>query len=377
MGTLPGRVLVDLPNWLGDLVLAMPALERLVAGNRRGETWALAPEAHLPLLCLAGARPIARPARSGYAWARRRLRGQFDVVLTLRHSTRAKLLLAGTGARLRLASEGRGAAALGLSTFAVARSFHQRHDLDAALARLGLDAASDRPFVLALPSDLRRGGARQRTLLADGAPLVALLPGSRSAAKRYPWQSYAAVARRLAGCGVAAVVVVGPGEEWLAAELGARCGARVVPTTWPLDGTAGLLAACDAAVGNDSGLTHLAALVGCPTLALFGPTDARRTAPVGPARVLGWRVVTPRDGRVSLDPSTVAAAVVDLAGDRIRGAANGEPRDDVGAPLGPARPAAPRLRSGDWTDEVGPIAGDTPALAPPDRSRYHPARVGR
>ena len=49
---------------------------------------------------------------------------------------------------------------------------------------------------------------------------------------------------------------------------------------------AAVLAACGAAVGNDSGLTHLASVVGCPTVALFGPTDPARTAPVGRAVVL-------------------------------------------------------------------------------------------
>jgi ADP-heptose:LPS heptosyltransferase len=39
-------------------------------------------------------------------------------------------------------------------------------------------------------------------------------------------------------------------------------------------------------VGNDSGLAHLAAVVGCPTAALFGPTDPARTAPVGSTVVL-------------------------------------------------------------------------------------------
>jgi ADP-heptose:LPS heptosyltransferase len=283
---VPSRVLVDLPNWLGDLVHTFPALATLRRGNPGGETWALLPAAHAPLARLFGIAVVERPPGAGFLFGRT-LRGRFDVALTARHSTRAKLLLAGTGAPLRLASRGRGASALGLRAFPVVRSHHQRHDLDAALNTLGLPAVGVEPFLLPLPSGLAALGRRHRWLLADGAPAVAILPATRSSnGKRYPLARFGEVIAALARAGVTAVVVVGPGEEGVAAALAGRGGARVAPTAWPLEETAALLAACDAAVGNDSGLTHLAAAVGCPTVALFGPTEPARTAPVGSALVL-------------------------------------------------------------------------------------------
>jgi ADP-heptose:LPS heptosyltransferase len=49
-----------------------------------------------------------------------------------------------------------------------------------------------------------------------------------------------------------------------------------------------MLARCAAFIGNDSGITHLAAAVGAPTLAVFGPTDPALWAPRGKAvRVVG------------------------------------------------------------------------------------------
>ncbi len=311
MSALPARVLVDLPNWLGDFVHALPALAALRNANRRGETVALLPAAYVPLARLLGVTAIARPMGVGFAWARRRLRHRFDVTVTARHSTRAKLLLAGTGASVRLASRGRGAAALGLATFEVVRSRHQRHDLDMALARLGLPGAASSPFRLPLPDRLRRQGLRQRALLGDMPGMVALLPATRGlVAKRYPTGHFVAVARALAAEGIVPVVVVGPGEEGVAAALVAEAGARVAPTAWALDEIAALLAACDAAVGNDSGLTHLAAVVGCPTVALFGPTAPARTAPVGGAVIL--RAPDPGaaagGGLGGLDPAAVVAA---------------------------------------------------------------------
>jgi hypothetical protein len=51
---------------------------------------------------------------------------------------------------------------------------------------------------------------------------------------------------------------------------------------WPRVKIAGLLSLAGVMVGNDSGPTHLAAAVGCPTVAVFGPTDPLVWAPVGP-----------------------------------------------------------------------------------------------
>jgi len=315
VGSLPARVLVDLPNWLGDLVHALPALVSLRRGNHGGETWALGPSGHAPLVRLLGVEVIERPARVGFRFGRR-LRGRFDVVVTARHSTRAKLLLAGIGAPLRLASRGRGAAALGLATFGVVRSRHQRHDLDGALLALAVPAPGDDRFLLPLPADLVALGARHRWLLGDGSPVVAMLPATRGGnGKQYPLERYEAVARELVRAGAAVVVIVGPGEEALAAQLAASSGARVAPTAWPLGETAALLAACNAAVGNDSGLTHLAAVVGCPTVALFGPTEPARTAPVGPAVIVRALALAGAGGPRSLDsvsPAEVVGAVEEL-----------------------------------------------------------------
>jgi len=348
MAALPARLLVDLPNWLGDFVHALPALAALKDANRGGATAVLLPASHAPLARLLGVVVVERPQGAGLTWARRRLAGRFDIALTARHSSRAKLLLAGTGARLCLASRGRGAAALGLTTFEVARGEHQRHDLDGALGLLGLPPVPPAPFRLRLPEALVRQGVLQRALLADLPRMVAFLPATRSCErKRYPIARITRVAARLAEEGITPVAVVGPGEEWMAEPLVDGAGARIAPTAWPLPEIAALLAACDAAVGNDSGLTHLAAVVGCPTVALFGPTDPARTAPVGGARVV--RPAGYGTGPWSLDAldpadvvANVRAAVASRAG--AARAAEGE------VAWGVALEAAQRY---DWAQRVG------------------------
>jgi ADP-heptose:LPS heptosyltransferase len=305
----------------------------------------LLPAGHAPLAHLLGLEVVERPTGAGFRFGRR-LRGRLDVAVTARHSTRAKLLLAGTGAPLRLASRGRGAAALGLATFPVVCSRHQRHDLDGALLALSVPAPGDDRFLLPLPADLAALGARHRRLLGDGSPVVAMLPATRGGnGKQYPLERYEVVARELVRAGAAVVVIVGPGEEALAAHLAGSSGARVAPTAWPLGETAALLAACDAALGNDSGLTHLAAVVGCPTVALFGPTEPARTAPVGPAVIVQAPSPVGAGGPRSLadlPPADVVGAVQELlARPGERAAATGVP---LGHPADARRHSSPRPR---------------------------------
>jgi len=310
----PVRLLVDLPNWVGDFVHALPAVQGLLAANRGGRTCLLVPEGHAEIARATGAEVLARPPRAGLRWARATLSGQFDVALSARHSLRAKLLLAGCAAPVRLASRGRGAALVGLHTFPVDRARHQRHDLDGALRSLGLPAIHAVPVRLPLSRRLRREGQELRRSVAGPGAVVALLPGSHGMAeKRYPSERWAAVARELVQRGARTVIVPGPGEEELGSLIAWAGGARLAPAVWPLAVVAAFLAACDGAAGNDSGLTHLAAVVGCPTVAVFGPTDPERTAPVGGATIVRGHgagdplVVWPR-------PATVAAALLAAVG---------------------------------------------------------------
>jgi ADP-heptose:LPS heptosyltransferase len=310
MHQLPARVLVDLPNWLGDLVHSLPTVAAIHGANQGGSTVVLVPDAYACLAGLLGVEVLTRPVKAGFGWARRTLRGRFDVVLTARHSTRAKLLIAALDARVKLASCGRGALTLGLSTFTVERSLHQRHDLDAALGRLGVAGGGDAPMRMRLPVGLRRWGVQEGFRLAGEGPTVALLPATRGGnGKQYPAGLFREVARRVAAAGVRVLVIVGPGEEAVARDVAGTSRAAVAPPVWSLDRTAGVLLGCAAAVGNDSGLTHLSALVGCPTVALFGPTDPGRTAPVGGARILQ---PMPGEQLSDLPPDTVVEAVSGL-----------------------------------------------------------------
>jgi heptosyltransferase-2 len=111
------------------------------------------------------------------------------------------------------------------------------------------------------------------------AKAVALAPGSMGASKR--WTYYGEAARLLAGQGLDVWVVGGPGETAMAQEIVTAGGSRVRDLTGA-DLRNGILAmaAANVAISNDSGLMHIAAGLGTPTMGIFGPTSPYLWAPL-------------------------------------------------------------------------------------------------
>jgi heptosyltransferase-2 len=124
-------------------------------------------------------------------------------------------------------------------------------------------------------------------------PAVALAPGSVGSGKR--WTYYAEAARKLAEQGLDVWVVGGPAEKALAAEIAAAGGPHVRDLTGT-DLRNGILAlaAANVAISNDSGLMHVAAAIGTPTLGIFGPTSPYHWAPLnGLAATVQTKTVVP------------------------------------------------------------------------------------
>ena len=151
------------------------------------------------------------------------------------------------------------------------------------LARiLGLD---DPPLPVAWTGADDR--ARAATLLPADRPVIGLGPTANWPPKTWPADRFAALFRALAAGPLpdaAPAVFAGPGEQeramaapLLAALPGAidLCGRLTIPEA------AACLARCALYIGNDSGLMHLAAAAGTPTLGLFGPTPVAEYAPAG------------------------------------------------------------------------------------------------
>ncbi len=110
-----------------------------------------------------------------------------------------------------------------------------------------------------------------------GGQEVMIHPGSGSAQKNWPFDSFCQLAALLKDDGRSVVWLGGPAEIQLPIPGGATSILDLDLIELALRLSAALLY-----IGNDSGVTHLAAAVGCPTIALFGPTDPFVWGPSGP-----------------------------------------------------------------------------------------------
>jgi len=168
---------------------------------------------------------------------------------------------------------------------------HQIHDADAALACLGLDGANQE-WRAELPEALVSLG--QQVLRESGAGPdirpVGLAPGvaSGGSAKQWPEEHFGRLASLLMTGGFQPVVVIGPGEATIAHSVIEASGLDLPVIAEDLDaaGLAAVLSGLSVLVGNDSGPAHLASALGVATVALFGPTDEGRTAPMTPDGVV-------------------------------------------------------------------------------------------
>ena len=161
------------------------------------------------------------------------------------------------------------------------------------------------PCLSPTESDLARIAGVRQTFALDYHRVVVVHVGSGGATKRWPPPLFAGLAERTASHGLVPILLAGPQDEDSVQAVIAACGSIPHPPVikdLSLGELAVLLGRVAAYVGNDSGVTHLAALSGAPTLALFGPTDPAHWAPLG-RRV---RVLRSSTGRMA-DISGTAA----------------------------------------------------------------------
>ena len=161
---------------------------------------------------------------------------------------------------------------------------------------------------LDFPAALRaRGRERLQALGLRGRPMV-VHPGSGSPTKNWPAERFVEIMRRLQAAGRETVAVLGEADVAEAAVLARELPKMPVLAGLTLTELAATLAECGAFLGNDSGIAHLAAAVGLPTTAIFGPSDADVWAPRGRGGVTVLRAP-----EKELERLTVAAVWAALA----------------------------------------------------------------
>lgn len=177
------------------------------------------------------------------------------------------------------------------------------------LESLAIYEAGAAPTLTLKPELVDAGRARLDALGVQGRP-VAIHCGSGSARKNWPLDRFARVAEVLAATHPL-VFVLGEADHPIADAIHSLArttgGARLEGLD--LVELAGALANCAAFLGNDSGITHIAAALGLPTVALFGPTDPAVWGPRG-RRVRILRSTSDRMENLDLD--SVLAAMREL-----------------------------------------------------------------
>ncbi len=136
---------------------------------------------------------------------------------------------------------------------------------------------------LKVPADEVASWRAQCGLASDGRPIITLSPGAVGAGKAWPAGHYGALARALTKDGASVWVLGSPNETPLAKQIADAAASGVRDLTGnDLRNAILALAAADVAVTNDSGLMHVSAAIGTPTVAIFGPTSPWHWKPLNP-----------------------------------------------------------------------------------------------
>ncbi|MCK4303999.1 MAG: lipopolysaccharide heptosyltransferase II [Candidatus Eisenbacteria sp.] len=296
------RTLLRLPNWVGDTLLALPALEGcalaaeadLVLAGRRLPlelTAHICPEA--PRLLLKKGRGPGLTALAAVR-ALRKTKVPRAIIFTPSFSSALQAYLAAIERRIGWVEQGRGL----LLTEAVERPARGVMHLSAEFCELARRAGAESfPELPVLPpADDARAKVHaflqehSPTLAGRSIPGVALCPGVQyGAAKQWPVAHFRHLRKSLEAQGIGGVVIGSRAERQQAQQVLGGAG-----PTWSnaagegsLVFSAELLRDMDAAVCNDTGSMHLAAAVGTRVVAIFGSTDPAWTRPLG----VGHRVL--------------------------------------------------------------------------------------
>ena len=131
---------------------------------------------------------------------------------------------------------------------------------------------------------LKLGAERGREWLAArglSGDVIAIHPGSGSPKKNWPAENFVKLAERLGKSGQGSFMIFGEADDEAAALIRRMMPGVIELTGCTLVELASVLAACRAFVGNDSGVTHVAAALGLTTIVMFGPSDVDRWGPRG------------------------------------------------------------------------------------------------
>lgn len=327
------KILVRMPNWLGDSVLALPALRAIAMNFPQSEVWAAASSHTVELLAsepiVAGVLeiPEVMTLSDFIRTARRWREHRFDLAILLTNSFGSALLAALAAIRARWGYTGDGRSLL-LTKKVSRHSQPERRGLSGAkgesqqpagriqgsylfeeeevchqslyylrlLRNLGLKVPDEPAISISVINEDRESARKQlasvgldlKCLEAEKKPLILINPGAAyGPAKRWSAEKFGQVATNFEKQVGACAAIIGSAKEREIAqevvEAAVASGAKEPPfilagkTT--LRELIGVMSLADLLVTNDTGPMHLANALRLPVVAIFGPTDPRVTRP--------------------------------------------------------------------------------------------------
>jgi heptosyltransferase-3 len=287
--SIGNRVLVIFPGALGDLICLLPAL-RALARRYAGQSFELMARGELAEFAV-GRTPSAR----AYSIDRREVSLLFSAAENaaaraaefFRAFASIHSFFGFDNDRVR---EVLPRACSGGVFFHRFRPAGPGHVSAAYLGEIGESPVSDHPepasYLNLSGHDLEQARHAAAAFGATEDRFILLMPGSGAADKNWPAEKYLELARHL-GSSIPVLTVLGPAEAKLAPVF------SNLPTIRSPDlGTlAGLARLSSAFVGNDSGVSHLAAASGARGVVIFGPTDPERWRPLGKVKIIAQRAL--------------------------------------------------------------------------------------
>lgn len=289
----PAHILIIKPSAIGDVVHTLPILNLL---RRRWPEaridWLVTPACanllhghpQLNEVILFDRRYFAnwwcnpRVGWHFYQWVRSLRRRRFDLVIDLQGLFRSGWLAWCTGAATRLGFANARELGWVFYNHRVHLPPGEHHAVERYLKLIAALGCPLEPVEFPLATTDADRQAVQR-MLAHERPFAVLLPGTNWSTKRWPIRNFAALVRPLErDFGLETVVAGGPDDVELARQIP---GALNLAGQTSLRQLTALLERADLVIANDSGPMHIAAALGRPLVALFGPTNPVRTGPFG------------------------------------------------------------------------------------------------
>lgn len=289
----PERVLVIAPNWVGDSLFFLPAVDALRKRYSNARFDVLAKPSIAALLKESGRFELTHTAtigsgRWGRFWALWTLRDQrYDLCVVFPDSFSTALAAFLSGATIRVGRQGEGRSVFLSWGFRVPPRTRQKHVVDEYM-ELAVAAGAEPEAERQPKLPVSAAGVEERQRLfrenqMEKGLLIGLCPTSAyGPAKQWPAAHWSELARELKARRFQVAFFCAPNEMDQVAPIAREAGFGLPVLTPSLPGLAACLAACEAVVANDSGPLHLAAAVGTRCLGLYGPVDPKWSAPISP-----------------------------------------------------------------------------------------------